>query len=191
MTEISIRRVTGDDSGQPILKFFTLAIMALMLLASIKLLSWAVDNKLADTTSATTNNITAEFREHQLGCLAKNIYHEAGGEPFEGKVAVAQVTINRANSSQFPNDVCKVIYQKNIVNDKIVCQFSWLCDRVTEFKPINKSNYDESMIAAKKVLLENYRLPSLQNAMYFHGDYVNPGWKKQPVAKIGRHIFYD
>jgi spore germination cell wall hydrolase CwlJ-like protein len=47
------------------------------------------------------------------------------------------------------------------------------------------------MIAAKKVLLENYRLPSLQNAMYFHGDYVNPGWKKQPVAKIGRHIFYD
>jgi hypothetical protein len=191
MTEISIRRVTDDEACQPILKFFTYAIMALMLFASIELLSWAVDNKLASATSIATNDITAEVRERQLGCLAKNVYYEAGSEPFEGKVAVAQVTLNRANSSQFPEDVCKVIYQKNVVNDKIVCQFSWLCDRVTEFKPINKSNYDESMIAAKKVLLENYRLPSLQKAMYFHGDYINPGWKKQPVAKIGRHIFYD
>jgi len=40
--------------------------------------------------------ITMEERDRQLTCLAKNIYHEAASEPFEGKVAVAQVTINRA-----------------------------------------------------------------------------------------------
>jgi spore germination cell wall hydrolase CwlJ-like protein len=50
--------------------------------------------------------------------------------------------------------------------------------------------YRESEEAAKKVLLENFRLPSLKNAMYYHADYVQPGWGKKPIAKIGRHIFY-
>ena len=59
------------------------------------------------------SNITIAERERQLECLARNIYHEAGNEPFEGKVAVAQVTINRSESGMFPSDLCKVIYQKN------------------------------------------------------------------------------
>jgi len=42
----------------------------------------------------TASPITAQMRQTQLDCLARNIYHEAGSEPFEGKVAVAQVTIN-------------------------------------------------------------------------------------------------
>jgi hypothetical protein len=46
------------------------------------------------------------------------------------------------------------------------------------------------MIAAQKVLLEDYRLPSLQEALYYHADYINPNWGKQKVAKIGHHIFY-
>jgi spore germination cell wall hydrolase CwlJ-like protein len=66
--------------------------MSTFLWATIHLLDWAIDTKLARTTVAETSNITAEFREHQLGCLAKNIYHEAGSEPFEGKAAVAIVT---------------------------------------------------------------------------------------------------
>jgi spore germination cell wall hydrolase CwlJ-like protein len=50
--------------------------------------------------------------------------------------------------------------------------------------------YNESAEVAKKVLLEGFRLPSLKNAMYYHADYVQPGWGKKPIAKIGRHIFY-
>jgi spore germination cell wall hydrolase CwlJ-like protein len=46
------------------------------------------------------------------------------------------------------------------------------------------------MEVAKKVLLEGFELPGLKDAMYFHGDYINPGWKREKVAKIGRHIFY-
>ena len=57
-------------------------------------------------------------------------------------------------------------------------------------KPINRAVYNESMIVAKKVLLEGFRLPSLEHALYFHGDYINPGWNRQQVAKVGRHIFY-
>ncbi len=137
------------------------------------------------------NAITAEVRNKQLDCLAKNIYYEAGGEPFEGKVAVAQVTINRAESGQFPSDICQVVYQKNVVYERVLCQFSWYCDGPSAKKPMNGPIYTESMEVAKKVLLEGFRLPSIKHALYFHGDYINPKWGKQPVAKIGRHIFYN
>ena len=173
-----------------ILTFLSLVFMGALLYGTIHLLSWAVDTKLANTDTVETSKITADFREKQLACLAKNVYHEAGGEPFEGKVAVAQVTLNRVDSGQFPNDVCKTIYEKNVIYSKVICQFSWTCDKVTMFKPVNKVSYDESMIVAQKVLLEGFRLPSLEKAMYFHGDYINPGWKRERIAKIGRHIFY-
>lgn len=154
---------------------------------------FAINYKLDKLKSASvvgSHPVTAEMRERQLDCLARNIYHEAGGEPFEGKVAVAQVTVNRAASGQFPSDICRVVYQKNIIYDKIVCQFSWYCENPGSLKPRNRQVYEDSMIAAKKVLLEGFRLPSLEEALYFHADYVNPKWNREKVAKIGRHIFY-
>lgn len=134
--------------------------------------------------------VTATDRERQLRCLTQNIYWEAASEPFEGKVAVAQVTMNRAASGDFPGDVCAVVYQKNIVYSRVVCQFSWYCDGTHRVKPVYQPLYRESEEVAKKVLLENFRLPSLKNAMYYHADYVKPGWGKTPIAKIGHHIFY-
>lgn len=189
-----IMLVQKEDDVSPVNKIILTTITALLMIASlvgaVSLLNWALDSKQASYVESSSSNITAEMRERQLGCLAKNIYYEAGGEPFEGKIAVAQVTMNRVASSQFPGDVCKVIYQKNIFYERVVCQFSWVCDREVVFKPTNRANYNESMIAAQKVLLEDYRLPSLTSALYYHADYVNPGWKKEKVAKIGHHIFY-
>jgi spore germination cell wall hydrolase CwlJ-like protein len=135
--------------------------------------------------------VTAQMRQAQLDCLARNIYHEAGYEPFEGKVAVAQVTINRAESGQFPSDICGVVYQRNVVYQKVLCQFSWYCESPSALKPMNGAAYTESMEVAKKVLLEGFRLPDLKSALYYHADYVNPGWGKKPIAKIGHHIFYQ
>ena len=189
MTTIALDREKSDVSASAV-KIVNFVLMIVALFGSILLLNWAVTDKLSRTEVTSTTKVTAEMRERQLGCLAKNIYHEAGGEPFEGKVAVAQVTMNRVNSSQFPGDVCKVIFQKNVFYEKVVCQFSWTCDREVAFRPTNRANYNESMIAAQKVLLEDYRLPSLKNALYYHADYINPGWKKEQVAKIGHHIFY-
>lgn len=181
---------TSPNVTPPVTNIISITLMLLGLLLAVMLLNWAINNKLSTIDPTETSKVTAELRERQLGCLAKNIYHEAGGEPFEGKVAVAQVTLNRVNSGQFPNDVCKTIYQKNIFYEKVVCQFSWTCDRNVAFRPINNANYNESMIAAQKVLLEDFRLPSLKHALYYHADYINPGWKKEQVAKIGQHIFY-
>ena len=166
-------------------------LVALMLLTGVayKTITYKLDHLKQARLEASP--ITAQMRQAQLDCLARNIYHEAGYEPFEGKVAVAQVTINRAESGEFPSDICRVVYQKNIVYEKVLCQFSWYCDSASSKKPMNGPIYTESMEVAKKVLLEGFRLPDLKKALYFHGDYVNPGWNKKPVAKIGRHIFYN
>ena len=136
------------------------------------------------------SSVTAEVRNKQLECLARNIYYEAKGEPFEGKVAVAQVTLNRVESGLFPADICKAIYQKNVFFDKVICQFSWYCDKAATKKPIHVDSYNECYTVAKKVLLEGFRLDGLTEALYYHANYVNPGWKKQKIATIGNHIFY-
>ena len=136
------------------------------------------------------NYVTAAEKTKQLECLTKNIYWEAASEPFEGKVGVAQVTMNRVESGKFASSVCGVVHQKNIVYEKVICQFSWYCESVSKVRPIHRELWKESEEVAKKVLLENFRLPSLKNALYYHADYVSPGWKLPRIEKIGRHIFY-
>ena len=148
-------------------------------------------NKLKDNSFETSSDIvTIKTRERQLDCLAMNIYREAGYEPFEGKVAVAQVTMNRVNHPSFPKDVCGVVYQKNTIMEKVVCQFSWHCDSAARTRPVNKEAYQESYEVAKKVLLEDFKLSVLKEALYYHADYVNPRWKLEKIGKIGQHIFY-
>lgn len=133
--------------------------------------------------------VSVENVDRTLDCLAMNIYKEAGGEPFEGKVAVAQVTLNRVDHPKFPKDVCAVVYQKNVIMEKVVCQFSWYCEGMANKKPQNKT-YDESYAVAKKVLLEGFRLDSMNDALYFHAVHVNPSWPYQKIGKVGNHIFY-
>lgn len=134
--------------------------------------------------------VTAAEQTRQLECLTRNIYWEAASEPFEGKVAVAQVTLNRMQSGKFPDSVCGVVHQKNVFYEKVVCQFSWYCEGNHKMKPVHKPLWRESEEVAKKVLLEGFRLPSLKNALYYHADYVNPGWKHPKIEQIGHHIFY-
>lgn len=183
-----------DSKSVDIQKYIIQLIAIILMLAGLYgcygLLKWTVETKFGRIEAVRGSDITAEFRERQLACLARNIYHEAGNEPFEGKVAVAQVTLNRAENRGFPNDVCRVVYQKNVIYEKVVCQFSWYCDRASASRIIHNDVYEESMEVAKKVLLEGFRLPSLTQALYFHADYITPGWKRERVAKIGRHIFY-
>ena len=51
------------------------------------------------------------FAEGDRHLLANLIYCEAGGEPYEGKLAVGSVVINRVLSSKYPDSVVGVIYQ--------------------------------------------------------------------------------
>ena len=136
------------------------------------------------------SHVSAAERLRQLNCLTQNIYWEAASEPFEGKVAVAQVTLNRVESGRFANTVCGVVYQKNVFYERVVCQFSWFCETTHKTRPVYQPMWQESELVAKKVLLENFRLPGLNDALFYHATYISPGWKREKIKTIGQHTFY-
>ena len=136
-----------------------------------------------------------------LDCLARNIYWEARSEPYHGMVAVAQVTLNRVEHKSFPDDICDVVYQgptRASWKDSSVyypikhrCQFSWYCDGKSDHIPsVNQTVFDRCYEVARQVLIEGKRLPGLKQAVFYHADYVSPGWRYPKLAKIGTHIFY-
>lgn len=162
------------------------AILLIILAVSTAKLDYL--RQVSDTLPA--GYVSAAQRTKELECLTRNIYWEAASEPFEGKVGVAQVTLNRVASGKFADSVCGVVYQKNVFYEKVVCQFSWYCEGNHKMKAVHGTLWKESEEVAKKVLLEGFRLPSLEKAMYYHADYVSPGWKLPKIEKVGRHIFY-
>ena len=65
------------------------------------------------SNASTWRNISdIAFEEGDRYLLANLIYCEAGGEPYEGQVAVGAVVMNRVMSGAFPGTVSGVIYQK-------------------------------------------------------------------------------
>jgi len=124
---------------------------------------------------------TVKATKAELLCLAKNIYYEARGEPMHGKIAVAQVTLNRVtHRTEFESSICGVVYAKH--------QFSWTMERHRE--PRGEA-WREAQALAKAVVLGTAHLPNFK-ALYFHNLTVNPSWNrtKELVARIGNHIFY-
>lgn len=184
------------------MKLFKTSIIALVVLLTTSLA------KAGDLTGFINERATINYAElsqpmkktldKELKCLADNIYYEAGAEPFEGRVAVAQVTINRMESGKFPETICGVVSQKTKITvveqdkpiTKFICQFSWFCDR-KRVGPTSKNNtWEDAMDVARMVLIDGYRIPLLENALYFHAVHVRPGWKLPKVTKVGNHIFY-
>ena len=67
---------------------------------------------------------TEARRAAELRCLAENVYYESRGEPLVGQYAVAEVTMNRVASPEFPDSVCAVVRAKGA--------FSWTYARELE-----------------------------------------------------------
>jgi hypothetical protein len=156
---------------EKVLRLLMLVIGVFVIGSLVSTLTLKKINTLKETQFVSSKDVVSiRDRERQLDCLAKNIYHEAASEPFEGKVAVAQVTMNRAESGKFPSDVCAVVYQKNVFYEKVVCQFSWYCQNGGKPPIRSSAMYDESYKVAKKVLLEDFRLDIMKDALYYHAD---------------------
>jgi spore germination cell wall hydrolase CwlJ-like protein len=123
----------------------------------------------------------------EVECLARNIYFEAGGEPRAGKIAVAEVTMNRVKSKQYPRTVCGVVHQRT----KGTCQFSWVCEgNKTVYR--NSSAWKDSIKIAENILISKHHYGIIGTAKFFHATYVDPAWAEQKrlIRKIGNHIFY-
>ncbi len=134
----------------------------------------------------------AQQRQADLMCLARNIYHEARGEPITGQYAVAEVTMNRVASRRFPDSVCDVVYEKRLdtVRNRLVGAFSW-----TEFESLEEPRgiqWERAKKAAATIYDKQHE-PAIPAALFYHADSIEPRWAKQKnrVAKIGRHIFYE
>ena len=49
-------------------------------------------------------------------CLALNTYHEAKNQSLVGQIATAQVVMNRVEDNRFPNTICEVVKQAQLVH---------------------------------------------------------------------------
>lgn len=75
--------------------------------------------KIVDTSGVPATNVSVEKTYYsdkyvdEETLLASIIYCEAGNQPYEGKMAVGLVIMNRVNNSLFPSKLREVVYQKN------------------------------------------------------------------------------
>ena len=117
-------------------------------------------------------------------CLAKNIYHEASVESRLGQYAVAQVTLNRVRSNQYPNTVCDVVMDP--------WQFSWANKKSIRWTHPRGPLWENSKKIAENVILRGKRVMGLEDALFYHADYVRPRWRdvNYKIAQIDSHIFY-
>jgi spore germination cell wall hydrolase CwlJ-like protein len=134
--------------------------------------------------SANGKSIDAELR-----CLALNIYHEARSESKTGQEAIAAVTLNRVESTSFPNSVCKVVKQGGQKRNR--CQFSWFCDGRSDH-PTERSAWRRALDISRESLLGVLDDPT-NGATFYHTNKVRPSWtrKLHRTARIGDHIFYS
>lgn len=74
----------------------------------------AEERRLQELSNASVwrNLSDISFADQDRYLLANLIYCEAGGEPYEGQVAVGAVVMNRVKSGAFPGTVSEVIYQR-------------------------------------------------------------------------------
>lgn len=122
-------------------------------------------------------------------CMAEALYFEARGESVMGQFAVAEVILNRMDSSSFPDTVCGVVNQGS-GRGKYRCQFTYTCDGKLEV--INEQRAWDNVGRVAKLAMEMDRRPLTGGATYYHTTYVNPSWSKTfaRTATIGVHHFY-
>ena len=117
------------------------------------------------------------YSDADLKLMAAIIEAEAGGEPYEGKVAVGTVVMNRVMSSKFPNTLSGVIYQTN------------------QFQPVRNGHLalilergpNETCIQAARQVLGGYRSG---NWLFFMTKYWADYYGFTGYSMIGNHAFF-
>ncbi len=114
--------------------------------------------------------------DKELQWLAQMIHAEARGEPYLGQVAVGSVILNRLESSQFPNTMYGVLFQRNAFQPIRNGQF---------FRPAN----DQAYSAAIEALHGND--PTMGSLFFFNPSISNDRFMhaRPAVVTIGEHRF--
>lgn len=108
--------------------------------------------------------------------MANAVHGEARGEPYEGKVAVAAVIINRTKSPSWPNTPAGVIFEPGA--------FTAVADGQIWLTPDSESK------RAVQDAISGWD-PSDGAVYYFNPDTATSAWiwTRPQIKKIGDHIF--
>lgn len=145
------------------------ATIAVMVFASSKV--WIEQQRL----------LAGDLRATELRCLSENVFWESRGEELVGQYAVAEVTMNRVRSNEFPGSVCGVVHQRGA--------FSWTYR--TELPEPHGYEWRRAKAVAESVY-DNIESPLVNGALFYHAIRVSPAWAatRQQVALVGQHLFY-
>lgn len=122
------------------------------------------------------NSAGANYTSSDLYLLAKCIYAEARGESYTGQVAVGAVVLNRVASSQFPNTISGVIYQRHA--------FTAVSDGQINLEP------DKTAMNAAQDAMNGWD-PTYGCLYYYNPAVATSSWifGRQTVTTIGKHVF--
>lgn len=117
--------------------------------------------------------------------LALNIHFEARNQPVKGQLAVAHVTLNRAN--QKDKSIKEVVLEPG--------QFSWVQKRHRKMEAVQIPVHEKEAFnkAVQVALLSYITLDPTNGATHYHATYVRPKWatKLKYKIQIGEHIFFQ
>nr|WP_239094265.1 cell wall hydrolase [Bacillus sp. B15-48] len=121
--------------------------------------------------------VNIDITEDEIDLLARIVRAEAQTEPFEGKVAVADVVLNRVESSKFPDTVTAVIHAPG------------------QFQPVsngevNKPADEESYEAVYTALSEPSSVTN-ESLFFYNPDIATSRWldTRDTTVIIGDHVF--
>lgn len=116
------------------------------------------------------------LNQSELDILAKVIYSEARGEPYEGQVAVGAVVMNRIQSGKFPDNINGVVFESGAFTAVSDGQY-WLTPNSTAYM-------------AAEDAVKGWD-PTYNSLYYFNPDTATSKWiwSRPQTVKIGHHIF--
>lgn len=116
----------------------------------------------------------------ELECMAKVVHHEAGNQGRTGKLAVAQLMLNRVESGRFADTLCGVAAQPGQFFD------------VASYAPRHDANWDDSLAIAREAR-DGRAADVAPGALFFHAAYTaTPRFfrSRTRVMTLGDHVFY-
>ncbi len=134
-----------------------------------------------DTSDTKTIATTPDIAASDIECIAKVVHHEAGNQPHTGKLAVAQVIVNRAESGDFPDSVCAVANQPG--------QFF----RLSSYNPARDTPMWRAAVDAARAALNGEASDIARGALFFHSAAARPDRffrSRQRVAQLHDQVFY-
>lgn len=138
---------------------------------------------------------TANPVDHELGRVIPDdtwgimcVFAEARGEPYEGQVAVGCVVRNRTARKFFSDGTVVDTVSKPH-------QFSWMNTGDGQRRRVlGVDRSDPAWKIATRAWFESEFAHLVDDAVFYHADYVQPYWSKvqgiEFVKRIGRHLFY-